>query len=206
MNTENKKFDTRYMVELALMIAIVLIMSFTPLGYIRTPGLSVTLLTIPVAVGAVLLGPKGGAACGLAFGATSFYTALTGGSAFSAMLLSISPVGTFVTCIIPRVLEGWLAGLLFTALYKSMKTRKISYYAACLACPLLNTFFFMGFLCIFFYKTEYIQGIAAGLGVSNPILFVAAFVGVQGLIEAAICFVLGSIISRTLFAALRRAK
>mgnify|MGYP002231725940 CR=1 FL=1 len=69
------------MVELAMMIAIILLMSFTPLGYLRTPGLSITLLTIPVAVGAIILGPKGGAVCGLAFGATSFYMAVTGSSA-----------------------------------------------------------------------------------------------------------------------------
>ena len=192
------------MVELAMMIAIILLMSFTPLGYIRTPGLSVTLLTIPVAVGAVILGPKGGAVCGLAFGATSFYMALTGSSAFAAMLLSISPVGTFITCIVARVLEGWLTGLIFAALYKKASTKKISYYIASLACPLLNTLFFMGFLCIFFYNTEYIQGIASGLGVGNPILFVAAFVGIQGLIEAGICFVIGSIVSRALFSALKR--
>lgn len=204
MHTANKKFDTRYMVELAMMIAIILLMSFTPLGYIRTPGLSVTLLTIPVAVGAVILGPKGGAVCGLAFGATSFYMALTGSSAFAAMLLSISPVGTFITCIVARVLEGWLTGLIFAALYKKASTKKISYYIASLACPLLNTLFFMGFLCIFFYNTEYIQGIASGLGVGNPILFVAAFVGIQGLIEAGICFVIGSIVSRALFSALKR--
>lgn len=204
MHTANKKFDTRYMVELAMMIAIILLMSFTPLGYIRTPGLSVTLLTIPVAVGAIILGPKGGAVCGLAFGATSFYMALTGSSAFAAMLLSISPVGTFITCIVARVLEGWLTGLIFVALYKKASTKKISYYIASLACPLLNTLFFMGFLCIFFYNTEYIQGIASGLGVGNPILFVAAFVGIQGLIEAGICFVIGSIVSRALFSALKR--
>lgn len=204
MHTANKKFDTRYMVELAMMIAIILLMSFTPLGYIRTPGLSVTLLTIPVAVGAIILGPKGGAVCGLAFGATSFYMALTGSSAFAAMLMSISPLGTFVTCIVARVLEGWLTGLIFTALYKRASTKKFSCYIASLACPLLNTLFFMGFLCIFFYNTEYIQGLASGLGVGNPILFVAAFVGIQGLIEAGICFVIGSIISRALFAALKR--
>lgn len=204
MHTANKKFDTRYMVELAMMIAIILLMSFTPLGYIRTPGLSVTLLTIPVAVGAIILGPKGGAVCGLAFGATSFYMALTGSSAFAAMLLSISPVGTFITCIVARVLEGWLTGLIFAALYKKASTKKISYYIASLACPLLNTLFFMGFLCIFFYNTEYIQGIASGLGVGNPILFVATFVGIQGLIEAGICFVIGSIVSRALFSALKR--
>ena len=62
----------------------------------------------------------------------------------------------------------------------------------------------MGFLCIFFYNTEYIQGIASGLGAGNPILFVAAFVGIQGLIEAGICFVIGSIVSRALFSALKR--
>ena len=192
------------MVELAMMIAIILLMSFTPLGYIRTPGLSVTLLTIPVAVGAIILGPKGGAVCGLAFGATSFYMALTGSSAFAAMLLSISPVGTFITCIVARVLEGWLTGLIFAALYKKASAKKFSYYIASLACPLLNTLFFMGFLCIFFYNTEYIQGIASGLGAGNPILFVAAFVGIQGLIEAGICFVIGSIVSRALFSALKR--
>ena len=192
------------MVELAMMIAIILLMSFTPLGYIRTPGLSVTLLTIPVAVGAIILGPKGGAVCGLTFGATSFYMALNGSSAFAAMLLSINPVGTFITCVVARVLEGWLTGLIFAALYKSPSVKKVSYYIASLACPLLNTLFFMGFLCIFFYNTEYIQGIASGLGVGNPILFVAAFVGIQGLIEAGICFVIGSIVSRALFSALKR--
>ena len=72
---------TLYMVEMALMVAIIFMMAFTPLGYLRTPGLSITFLTVPVAVGAVLLGPKGGAVCGLAFGLTSFIQGLMGGSA-----------------------------------------------------------------------------------------------------------------------------
>lgn len=199
-----KRSSTLYMVELAMMIAIILLMSFTPLGYLRTPGLSITLLTIPVAVGAIILGPKGGAVCGLAFGATSFYMAVTGSSAFAAALFNINPFGTFIVCIAARVLEGWLTGLIFAALYKS-PAKKFSYYIASLACPLLNTFFFMGFLCLFFYNTDYIQGIVSSLGVSNPVVFVAAFVGVQGLIEAGFCFVVGSIISKALSVALKRA-
>ena len=123
MSNSNKKFDTRYMVELAMMIAIIILMAFTPLGYLRTPGLSITILTIPVAVGAIILGPRGGAICGLAFGATSFYMALTGSSSFAAMLLSINPFGTFITCIVARVLEGWLTGLIFAALYKKASVR-----------------------------------------------------------------------------------
>ena len=103
-----KKSNTLYMVELAMMIAIILLMSFTPLGYLRTPGLSITLLTIPVAVGAIILGPKGGAVCGFTFGATSFYMAVTGSSAFAAALFNISPAATFIVCIVARVLEGWI--------------------------------------------------------------------------------------------------
>lgn len=50
---------TRYLVELALMVTIIFVMAFTPLGYFRTLGLSITFLTVPVAVGAMILGPVG---------------------------------------------------------------------------------------------------------------------------------------------------
>ena len=64
----NKKMNTIYMVEMALLIAIILIMAFTPLGYIRTFGLEITLIVVPVAVGAVTLGPTAGAVLGAVFG------------------------------------------------------------------------------------------------------------------------------------------
>ena len=179
---------TRYLVELALMVTIIFVMAFTPLGYFQTMGLSITFLTVPVAVGAIILGPKGGAICGLAFG---------------TMLFSINPLGTAFVCIVPRLLEGLLCGLIFQALKKSMKNG--AYLVASLSCPLLNTLFFMTSLVVVFYNTDYIQGFVSALGVSNPFTFVVAFVGVQGLIEAVVCFVLAGAISRTLGAALHRA-
>lgn len=191
---------TLYMVELALMVAIIFVMAFTPLGYLRTPGLSITFLTVPVAVGAIILGPKGGAVCGLAFGITSFIQAF-GGGAFATMLFSISPIGTAFTCIVPRILEGWLCGLVFEAAKKISKNG--SYITASLACPLLNTLFFMSALVLIFYHTDYIQGFVETLGVSNPFMFVVAFVGVQGLIEAVACTVIASVVSRTLALALK---
>ena len=199
--TQKKNFDTKFMVELALMIAIIIIMSLTPLGYIRTPGLSITLLTVPVAVGAVLLGPTGGAICGLAFGITSFMQCF-GMGAFGTMLFSINPLGTAVVCIVPRLLEGWITGLIFKAVRGKMKNG--AYLVASLACPLLNTLFFMSALVLIFYHTDYIQGFVTSLGVSNPFTFVVAFVGVQGLIEAIVCFILAGAISRALSAALHR--
>lgn len=198
----NNTTSTLYMVELALMVAIIFIMAFTPLGYFRTPGLSITFLTVPVAVGAVILGPKGGAVCGLAFGITSLIQAFIGGS-FGTMLLSINLVGTAFTCIVPRILEGWLCGLVFQAVRKVSKNS--AYFVASLACPLLNTVLFMGSLVVIFYHTDYIQGFVETLGVSNPFTFVVAFVGAQGAIEAVVCFLIASVVSRALATALKAA-
>lgn len=203
MNKSNSKtiFTTKYMVQLALMIAIILVMSFTPLGYLKTPGLSITLLTIPVAIGAILLGPVGGAICGLAFGLTSFYQCFS--SAMGIVLLGINPVGTFITSVVTRFLEGLLTGLIFKGLHSIKGVQKFSYYIASFACPLLNTILFMSSLVIFFYNSDYIQAFVTALGVANPFTFVIAFVGTQGVIEAVICFIVASILSRTLYGVLK---
>ena len=66
------KFSTKYLVEMALLVAIILLMAFTPIGYIKTAGLEITLIVVPVAVGAVTLGPTAGAILGGVFGITSF--------------------------------------------------------------------------------------------------------------------------------------
>lgn len=192
---------TRYLVELALMVTIIFVMAFTPLGYFRTLGLSITFLTVPVAVGAMILGPVGGAICGLAFGITSFMQCFGMGT-FGTMLFSINPLGTAFVCIVPRILEGWLTGLIFKAIRQKMKNG--AYLVASLACPFLNTLFFMSALVLIFYHTDYIQGFVTSLGVSNPFTFVLAFVGAQGLIEAVVCFILAGAISRALSAALHR--
>lgn len=194
--------NTRYMAELALMIAIIFIMAFTPLGYLRTPGLSITFLTVPVAVGAMILGPKGGAACGLAFGITSLMQCF-GMSAMGAMLLSINPFGTVVTCIVPRILEGLLCGLIFQGLRG--KKKNLAYFVGGFSCPILNTVLYMSSLVLFFYQTEYIQGFVETLGVTNPLTFVIAFVGVQGAVEAAVCTVVGAAVARALATALKTA-
>ena len=62
----------------------------------------------------------------------------------------------------------------------------------------------MGSLVMFFFNTDYIQNIASGLGTSNPLFFVILFVGVQGAIEAIVCTIIGSAVSRALAAALKR--
>ena len=56
-----KKNKTLEMVQLAVLIAIMLILAFTPLGYLRIGPLAISLMTIPVVIGAMILGPAGGA-------------------------------------------------------------------------------------------------------------------------------------------------
>ena len=73
-----------------------------------------------------------------------------------------------------------------------------------LCCPLLNTLFFMSTLTLFFYRTEYIQGIAQSMGAANPFVFVILFVGVNGVVEAVACFVAGSAISQALKKVVKR--
>ena len=111
---------TRRLTQLALLAALLLVMNFTPLGYLQVGPLSMSLMSIPVAIGAMLMGPVDGAILGGVFGATSFLQAVQGTSAMGAALFAYSPVGSFVVCFVARVLMGLCAGLIFAALRKAL--------------------------------------------------------------------------------------
>ena len=143
---------TLKMVQLALFTAILLLLAFTPLGFIKLPtGLSITIIGIPVIIGAITIGPLGGAILGAVFGMTSFAQAF-GADLFGAILLGINPLGLFITCMVPRVLMGWLTGLIFQGLKRIDKTKLVSYVITSLAGSLLNTIFFMSSLMLIFYN------------------------------------------------------
>ena len=182
------------MVELAVLLAILLMLEITGLGMFKTFGLELTILQIPVILGAIILGPSAGAILGGAFGLLSFWECF-GKSQFGATLLGINPFLTFLVCVPTRILMGWLCGLIFRAMDRKLAGTKgdfASYVVASLSGALLNTLFFMTTLCLCFYHTEYIQGFASALGAGNVLLFIVLFVGDQGLVEAALCTVVGA--------------
>lgn len=192
---------------LGLLTAICFIMAFTPLGFVPIGILTVTFMTIPVIISAAVLKPRDSAVIGGIFGITSFIKAVTGaGGAMMTGLFQINPLLTMVLCIVPRVLEGWLGGLIFQAVSKIDKTKWISYAAAGLSVPVLNTLLFMSTLFLFFYNTEPIQNIAAAKGADNVLALFAAMVGVQALVEAGVCFVLGTAVAKALAVALKKVK
>ena len=206
-NARNARSESIYELSaLGLLTAICFIMCFTPIGYIKTPVLSITLMTVPVIISATVLKPRDSAIIGGIFGITSFIQAVSGMSALTGALFQLNPFFTFILCVVPRVLEGWLGGLIFQGVKKIDKTNFISYAVGSLSVPLLNTLLFMSTLFILFYNSAPIQNIASDKGADNVFALFTAMVGVQALIEAGICFAIGTAVSKALAVALKKVK
>ena len=187
-------FKPRQMTLLGLLCGILIIMSVTPLGYLRLGALSITLNMIPVAIAAVAMGPLGGAITGLVFGLTSFFSALTGGSSMGVIMMNISPALTFVQSVVPRLFMGICVGAIYR-LFCAVNQRKAAAYAAGFAAAFLNTLFYMTSLVLLFGNTEYVQGLIGG---RNIILFMCAFVGFNAVFEVICSTVVSGILGKTL--------
>ena len=118
------KKDTRWMVSVALMAAIVILLANTPLGMIQLPIIKATTVHIPVIIGAIILGPAAGAILGGVFGICSMISNTTAPTllsfAFSPFLSSDLP-GVFKAIWISigcRILIGVVAGWVWIALKK----------------------------------------------------------------------------------------
>lgn len=196
-----EKANLQYLIELALLVAILLVMNVTGLAMIPLPGQYASIMTVPVAVGAMMLGPLAGGVLGGVMGCISFYTAIKTG--FSTLFLAGYTGGTvvllsFVNTIIPRILMGVCVGWVFKLVHKLDKTKTVSYYIGGIAAPLLNTLFYMTVLVLIFLNAPTLEAV---LGAElfakfqeNVLLFVAAYVGVQAVIEAVVgCVISGSI-------------
>lgn len=192
---------TLQMAQLAILTAIVFVFAFTPLGYLKTPAVEITFLCVPVAVGAIVLGPGAGLFLGGIFGLTSFFQAASGMSAFGATLFAISPVATFALCLLPRLACGLVPALLFRALDRIRRIRLTQYAVAALSCALTNTVLFVGGLLLLFGRSDFIVQMRDG---ANILVFAAAFVGLNGLLEAAVTLVVGGAVSKGIVKAFKR--
>ena len=177
---KTNRVDTRRMVLLAMLSGILLVMSFTPLGYLNIGPLAISLNMIPVAIGAVALGPGGGAFLGAVFGITSCLQCVgIGGTSYMGVILfEISPVLTIIQRLVPRVLAGCLTGVVYGGLHKLHQ--RYAAYVAGFCAALFNTVLFMAALVLLFGKTPYLQDLIAG---RNILVFILGFVGINALVE-----------------------
>ncbi len=198
MNNKQKIYK---MVLAAVFTALIIVMSFTPLGYLRVGFVSISFMTIPVALGAILLGPWYGAFFGLIFGITSFIQCFTG-DLFGAALVGISPVFTTITCIVPRTLIGIFCGLIFLCIKKASAKNDIgAFLTASMSAPLINTALFMGCMMLFFYNNPAFHTALEGLGITgytNIFTLLWIMIGTNGIIEFFVCGIVSFAVSKSL--------
>ena len=91
-----------------------------------------------------------------------------------------------------------MRGLVYGAMAKACKNATANCFVASLSAPLLNTLFFMGYIVLAFYHTDYVQSLVLAKGASNPLMFVILLTVIQGLVEAIVCSVAGTAIGGAL--------
>ena len=206
---ESKKMDVRLMAQIALLAAIMIVMAFTPLGYIPLPFMNATTMHIPVIVGACLLGPKVGGVLGGLFGITSVVKATIQPNITSCVftpVYSFSPEFhgswmSLVGAILPRILIGVVAGLVFQGLVKLIRNQTVSLAVAGVLGSMTNTIGVMGLIYLLFGE-QY-----AAAGGTDPSLLLGVILGVvctNGIVEAIIAGVLTAAVCRALHAAFRK--
>lgn len=186
MKTANKGMNMASVLNLtltAIFLAIIIVMSFTPIGYLKVGTIEISLLAIPVAMGAALLGVGGGALLGLAFGVTSLIQCF-GMSAFGTALFGINPALTVILCIVPRILVGVASALVYKMLKNKNVQANVSSLASFLTAAVVNTVLFVGLFIVFFGNTDFYAGLETQFATTGVIAFFAAFVGVNGIVEA----------------------
>ena len=186
------KVNTKSLVILGLMTALTMIFSFTPIGSIPIGPLVITLNVIPIAIAAVTVGPVGSAVIGGVFGLLSFLQCFGIGvpSGMGAALVAIDPVLAFVQRFVPRLLDGIIVGFIAKGMSK-VTNNYVSYAVTGFFTAFLNTAFFMSALVLLFGNTDYVKELMGG---KNIIVFICTFVGINALVEMAVCtFVTGTV-------------
>lgn len=160
-----KKESIRQTATVALLIALIVVLQalssvIPPIG-----GFTISLVLIPIVLGAVIYGPKTGAFLGGVFGAMVYINCITGADPGGAMVFQANPI----LCFIVVMGKGIFAGLLSGLAYKLLKNKN-EFAAAVVAaavCPIVNTGIFV--ICMFLF---FIDVLAAWAGGSNVVGYV----------------------------------
>lgn len=199
------KKEIQGMVLTALFSAIIIIMAFTPLGYIPLGIINATIIQIPVIVGALFCGPKQGAFLGFLFGLTSFLKNTIMPATLSAFVFSpVLAAGMFgakgalfsaFICFVPRILVGVLPYFVYKALKKSSKWKMLNLAVSGVVGAFTNTFLVMGSIYVL-YKDAY----AAAQGIDPAVVLgvIGGIIGFNGVLEALLSGVIVSAVGAVL--------
>lgn len=152
MRTERNKLHR--MTQLSLLLALEIIMGFTPLGMIQVPPVSITLMHIPVIIGGILLGYGGGAFLGAAIGVLSIIRSTFAAAGPIDLLfnpaVSGNPIGSIIMAIVPRILLGLTVVLVYRLLCKTKFNTTLSIAVAAVAATVVHSFGVLSLLSLLF--------------------------------------------------------
>jgi len=184
--SSSKTINTQKLVFLAILTAIVIALQLLG-AFIRFGQFSITLVLMPIAIGAALLGIIAGAWLGLVFG---FVVLLTGDA---GVFLAIDPAATVIVVLLKGALAGLGAGCVYKLLEKHNKM--IAAVAAAIVCPIINTGIFIIGSYLFFIPTitEWANAVDAA-SVTAFIFF--GLIGANFLLELVVNIVLSPTVVR----------
>ncbi|PTQ80147.1 putative membrane protein [Trichococcus patagoniensis] len=195
MNPQKNK--TYRIAILGILSAFIIIQTFVPfLGNIPIPPLNPTIIHITVIVAAFVLSTKDGMLIGLVWGLARMVKAYTLPASPLDLLLWTNPV----IAVVPRVMVGLVAGLVFHAFLKRKQEKRGMVIAAVLG-SLTNTVLVLGFIALF-YGNEYAT--ALNVDPSNLLKVLAGIVATNGVGEAVAAGLIAPFIAKALMKVRRK--
>lgn len=175
----NKKKKLNRLVICAFFVALTVVMTFTPLGYIPVGAISITTIHIATILGACILGAKYGMVLGGAWGVLCII------KAFQEPIPGNIPFQNPMISLVPRIIVGLVAGLVFYALSKTKLKKPLSLAISSVAATLTNTVLVLTALTLF----NGFETITAGVTTALETIF-SVLISVNGVIEIVAAVVL----------------
>lgn len=181
--------QTKRLVGISILSAIIVVLQLAG-NFIKVGTFSISLVLIPIVVGAALYGPKAGAWLGGVFGAVVSAMVITGADPGGFVMWSARPFTTIALCLIKGIAAGWVAGLIYQAFAE--RNRWLGVILAAIAAPVVNTGIFSLSLPLFYKDllTEW-----AG-GTSTVYFILVGLIGINFLLELGVNLVMSPLILR----------
>lgn len=169
MNSRKKLFR---MTAAALLMALVFLFGMTPIGLIPLGFINITVLCVPVIIGAITLGKRSGLILGFCFGTASTLSmvglSLTPPSALASALFAVSPLCAIIMCYVPRLMVPLITHSAYTVLTAKKNNSVFSLTFSAAAGSLTNTVLYLGLMLLFYaingLDTASILALIAGTG------------------------------------------
>lgn len=198
------QLNVRKMVVIAMLSGISIFLGLTGLGFIPLPLFKLTILHIPVIIGAIIEGPLVGASIGFIFGLFSIYQNITAPSIMSPFFYNP------IVSIVPRVLIGIVSYYLYKFLRNKFKSTKTAITIAAIAGSLTNTVGVLGSIYLFYFK-DYAQMLLSNGSVNETSRYsitiaLLSIFGTNGLAEASLSAFISAPIVIAIFKLQKRKK